>query len=39
MFVTRKGFAEFAAKDVKKSILKCASMAEAVTEVMHQCEQ
>ena len=34
MFVTRKGFAEFAVKDIKKSILKCGTMADAVTEVM-----
>ena len=38
MFVTRKGFGEFAVKDVKKSILKCATMTEAVTEVINMCE-
>ena len=34
VFVTRKGFAEFAIKDIKKSILKCGTLAEAVTEVI-----
>ena len=34
VFVTRKGFGEFAIKDIKKSILKCGTTAEAVTEVI-----
>ena len=39
IFVTRKGFQEFAVKDCKKHILKAASMVDAVNEVMNQCEQ
>ncbi len=34
VFTVRKGFAEFAVKDIKKSILKSATIAEAVTEVI-----
>jgi len=39
LFCTRKGFQEFAVMDCKRNILKAASMAEAVNEVMQQCEQ
>ena len=38
LFCTRKGFTEFAVKDCKRNILRGGAMADAVNEVMQQCE-
>ena len=38
VFSTRKGFDTFALKDIKVSVLKSASAADAVTDVVNQLE-
>ena len=38
VFSTRKGFDTFALKDIKVSVLKSASVADAVTDVVNQLE-
>ena len=39
VFSTRKGFESFAVKDIKFSVMKSASTAEAITDVVNQLEQ
>ena len=39
VFVARKGFDAFTVKDIKRQVLKSASVQEAVAEVIQLCEQ